>query len=948
MSEDDDRLLTIPVGGNQYIDVDLTRLFAPPVPHEEAVDFEFLLQVLGDERPPPTYWLRVAAYCASSGHKDEAEAVARRGIDLFARSSHPGAQPEPELVSLYNLLASLALSRAREAPTNVLPDASFKKLDPHSNPTRANLLLEADAAVRQAESIIQRARRPLPGHKDPYAYARSLTELSRGVTILFRGGYEPAMRCFDSVLSRQPHHVIALLGKGCLLLRRKSYTEALAIYQAALHVYLAKGLSGPDPRIGVGLCFWGLGHLDAARRAWRRCLTLDTTNHSALTLLGLSSLHLFKSNQPILPDGGEEESLRQDYYTEGIRLLSQAFHLNQRKAITAVALAQHFIAKVTLVISSGLLTESSDSHWQSVRDMLTRALTLGETAVQYADASRSSIQARLQYARSLHIMSYVPGGVMRLRPTAQRFYTSVLEECTRLALARSSGAAAGTVATKDIPPPEALAAVGLAQIQISTGSTSAAKETLLKYTTKAMTAGSTGVEILLLAAALRARHAHNAEPRTMLERALKVIEAAQEQVEPSHDTLPAGQGLLFSTSRSQDKVPWQGERLHKSALRAISDLGAQDPFLFIDLAQIAQIQDPALASRSYASALRHLKKRILTSKEQQVAHIVRANLGALLALQGQELEGQDKAPFFSTAITEIKGVLAEVSQNKDDFIRIVSHYNLARSYELANQREEAQRTYEDLLQTHPEYVDAKVRLAILHSADRSGREEAYTLFRECIQSAPANLDARIAYAVFLAGELPGSPSNVNWTSLRDFLAEPLKPPEMGASTFGSRQAATEVQGKARRDGASLAALGWTYYQTILAQRSKPLPKGQTPEQAKTERTKGLFRAVDLFDRAIAVDKHCAFAAQGLAILLTEDVFEVAERGTVALEERYRRNADEAISILSKVREVRSDASVHICIGHALMRKKEYSRALKSVSYTVFFLTHFMLHSVGCT
>lgn len=926
-----DSLLTIPVAGNQYIDVDLARLFAPPVPNEEAIDFEFLLQVLGDERPPPKYWLRVGAYCAANGHQSEAETVAQRAIELFARPSHPSALPQPELVGIYNLLASIVVARAREAPTSRLPDARFKVLG--SSSLRSTLLQESESLLRTADSLGQYGRHPPPGHTDPFAYARELTGLSRGVLCLSRGMDTPAMNAFEAILARRPHHVIALLGKGCLLLRRKKYTEALAVYQLALHVRLACKLAGPDPRIGIGLAFWGLGVYDEARRAWRRSLAVDQKNHSALTLLGLSSLYLFKSSAALLPKGSDEDAFRREYYSEGIQLLSQAFRINNHTAITAVALAEHFISKATLVITSGVLSDSSDTHWQIVRDMLNRALTLGEQAIQYADASRSTIQAKLQHARALHVMSYVPGGEIALRTIAQRFYTSVLEDCTRLTLQRSSGAAVGAVADKHVSSPEALAVVGLAQIQISTGSTSSAKETLLKYTTKAMTGGSSGVEILLLAAALRARQNSADEPLRMLERALKVIEAAQEQVDGGEVKRIAGQGPMFSTSGDAAHVPWKGEQLCPGALRAIAHLGEQDPYIYIDLAQMSLTQDAGLAGRAYASALRILNKCGLGPRDQILLHRVRANFAATVALGAQlsDAEDKDKGDAFAAAIREIEGVLEHVT-DKDDPIRVVSRYNLARTYELAGRSTEARNAYEELLGDHSEYIDAKIRLALMcseHAADRDERDRAYTLFRESITSAPANLDARIAYAVFLAGELPGSPSSVNWPNLRDFLAEPLKPPNMGAATFGSRSAAADIQAKARNDAASLAVLGWSYYQTVLAQRNKP-SAGQPPEQAKADRSKGLFRAIDLFSRAIAVDKKCAFAAQGVAILLTEDVFEVTERGAASLEDRYRRNADEAISILSKVREVRSDASVHICIGHALMRKKEYFRAIKSV------------------
>ena len=49
------------------------------------------------------------------------------------------------------------------------------------------------------------------------------------------------------------------------------------------------------------------------------------------------------------------------------------------------------------------------------------------------------------------------------------------------------------------------------------------------------------------------------------------------------------------------------------------------------------------------------------------------------------------------------------------------------------------------------------------------------------------------------------------------------------------------------------------------------------------------------------------------------------------EERRKKSADEGIGIFSKLREIREDGSVHICLGNAFMVKEEFDRAVKAVS-----------------
>ena len=65
---------------------------------------------------------------------------------------------------------------------------------------------------------------------------------------------------------------MAKLGRARVKYSMAQPTEALAIYQDVLRS--SPHLTDPDPRIGIGCCFWQLGHKDAAADAWQRSLTL--------------------------------------------------------------------------------------------------------------------------------------------------------------------------------------------------------------------------------------------------------------------------------------------------------------------------------------------------------------------------------------------------------------------------------------------------------------------------------------------------------------------------------------------------------------------------------------------------------------------------------------------------------------------------------------------------
>lgn len=66
--------------------------------------------------------------------------------------------------------------------------------------------------------------------------------------------------------------MMATLGKARVQFSLGRYPDALQGYQAVLE--RAPDLREPDPRIGIGCCFWQLGHREDAKGAWERALEL--------------------------------------------------------------------------------------------------------------------------------------------------------------------------------------------------------------------------------------------------------------------------------------------------------------------------------------------------------------------------------------------------------------------------------------------------------------------------------------------------------------------------------------------------------------------------------------------------------------------------------------------------------------------------------------------------
>lgn len=84
-----------------------------------------------------------------------------------------------------------------------------------------------------------------------------------------RTNLDDAAKSFDAVLGEKPTNLVALLGKARIAYARKQYAQALKLFQQVLQL---GPTSRPDPRVGIGLCFWALDQKDKARAVWERSL----------------------------------------------------------------------------------------------------------------------------------------------------------------------------------------------------------------------------------------------------------------------------------------------------------------------------------------------------------------------------------------------------------------------------------------------------------------------------------------------------------------------------------------------------------------------------------------------------------------------------------------------------------------------------------------------------
>ena len=90
-----------------------------------------------------------------------------------------------------------------------------------------------------------------------------------GIWQLATANLDDALKSFNLVLNAKPNNIIALLGKARIAYARKQYSPALRLFQQVLQL---KPDAQPDPRIGIGLCYWALEQKDKARACWERSL----------------------------------------------------------------------------------------------------------------------------------------------------------------------------------------------------------------------------------------------------------------------------------------------------------------------------------------------------------------------------------------------------------------------------------------------------------------------------------------------------------------------------------------------------------------------------------------------------------------------------------------------------------------------------------------------------
>ncbi|KAG6090536.1 hypothetical protein E4U30_002244 [Claviceps sp. LM220 group G6] len=353
--------IDIPVQGDQddeAVEIDLEDLLDDPT--ELCTLFE-------NEKAAKTYWMTVALAYAKQKKVDHAIEMLLRGNGCIqGNSSNPR-----DKVSMVCCLCWMYLWKSREAP-RVAPDG-----------VRVAEAKTKEYYLQLATSSLNDAARLNPSFPPIF--------LARGVLLLLRASLQApaktgaglgseksellktAVKSFDDALRvSQGKNMLALMGKARAYFSMHKYGDALTAYQDVLQKM--PDLVDPDPRIGIGCCFWQLGYKADAKVAWERSLEINPESKVANILVGLFYLDA-SGHVPV--DSDDFLKLYRKAMTE---YTQKSFKLDKDVPITCSTFAGYFVSR---------------KSWDN-------AEKLAHKAIQYTDVNAIASDGWYLLARKAH------------------------------------------------------------------------------------------------------------------------------------------------------------------------------------------------------------------------------------------------------------------------------------------------------------------------------------------------------------------------------------------------------------------------------------------------------------------------------------------------------------------------------------------------------------------
>ncbi|KAK9494510.1 hypothetical protein V1508DRAFT_412628 [Lipomyces doorenjongii] len=312
-----------------------------------------LCDLLENEEAGRQFWLAIGTAYSRLEKIDEAIEVIMRGLkaQVVIRGS------DTERTPFHACLAWLYLKQSREAPRHTL-----------SQSVAASKEKTKDVYQQLATQELNTSMKMFPSWP--------INLLARGVWTLLRStaaeSLDSASKSFDETIKQvADSNLLAFLGRARILYAKENYKGALKLYQQVL---VARADMQPDPRIGIGMCFWKLGFKDEAKLAWERSLELDPENTSANVLMGL-----------YFQDKAFQNITSPDFvslYGSALQFTQKAYKNSRQKlALAGVTLASYLFSK---------------------KQQMDTVIKLCEKVIDYTDLPAIASDAYFWMARAYH------------------------------------------------------------------------------------------------------------------------------------------------------------------------------------------------------------------------------------------------------------------------------------------------------------------------------------------------------------------------------------------------------------------------------------------------------------------------------------------------------------------------------------------------------------------
>jgi RNA polymerase-associated protein CTR9 len=619
-----------------------------------------------------------------------------------------------------------------------------------------------------------------------------------------------AAKCFDdSLRASAGRNLMAKMGKARVSYSLGKWAEALKGYQSVLES--SPDLLDPDPRIGIGCCFWQLGFKDDAATAWKRSLDLNPQSKIAMILLGLYNWHLTSQLPPLHPDFNTYFKKATNEY------IIPATKLDNKFPLTCATLGSYFI----------------------IRKDTAKAATVARRAIDLTDVNAIASDGWYHLARKAHM---------------EHDLTEAASCYTRSDQARG-GDERGYIPAK----------FGSAQMNVLMQNYDGAKFRLEKILQQQPTIeAQTLLGTLYAEDVFNAQNSRSSEDRSaVLKKALKYLEDVQKAWRDPKKNVTPDQSVLLNLARLYETD------FPEKSLKCLEEVEE------IEISAIPSDDYPEEDSESELDPRNKLRELL----PPQLLN----NMGCFHFQADRFARARELFQIGLNAC--VRAAKRDDSLDTDALVTSIS-YNLGRCYESEGALDDAKNVYDNLLNRHAGYVDARIRLtyiALRESPNGHGPKAVQELYNENED----NIEVRALYGWF---------KNKSKKKTQNF-----------AQDEEQRLYKHTLMKSDKHDCYSLVGMG-----NIHLAIAREMLRGS--EQEKDKRRKAYERAIEFFEKVLQIDSYNAHAAQGIAIALVED----------------RKDLSTALQILSKVKETLKDYNVFVNLGHTYHEIKQYARAIENV------------------